>query len=144
MYARLPSQSPWPQPTESAATQYHTQQYPSAPYFFFGPNIGFPMFSLSPVNLTFAAFCNFSTTSIDGNSAPVRSRSATYFTSTAALEARSFCVIVAPFWFLSWLRAWARALETSSGTFFVATGPSARSTLVRRWPSGLLPVWIEH
>ena len=37
-----------------------------------------------------------------------------------------------------------RALETSSGTFFVATGPSARSTFVRRWPSGLPEACIIH
>ena len=112
-----------------------SQQYPSAAHFFFGPNIGSP--TLFPVKRTFAAFCSLSSTSMAGKSAPVRSRSATYFTSTFALLARSFCVMVAPFWFLSLLRACERALETSSGTFFVATGPSARSTLVRRWPSGL-------
>lgn len=99
-------------------------------YFFLGPNIGSPI--LLPVSLTFAAFCNFSTTSILGKSAPVRSRAATAATSTLALAARSFCVIVAPFWFFSLVRACWRALETSSGTFLVATGPSARSTLVRR------------
>jgi len=109
-------------------------------FFFFGPNIGSPTFD--PVRRTFAAFCNFNTTSMLGKSAPVRSSAATAATSTLAFAARSFCVIVLPFWFLSCVRAPASALATSSGTFFVATGPSARSTFVRRWPSGLLPVCL--
>src|ERR1700753_761158 len=63
-----------------------TQQFPSAAHFFagasaffFGPSIGSPI--LLPVSRTFAAFCNLTTTSMAGNSAPVRSRSATYLTS---------------------------------------------------------------
>ena len=102
-------------------------------YFFLGPNMGAPM--LVPVSLTFAAFWILLTKSMAGQSAPARSRAVMYFTSTEALAARSFCVMVVPFAFFMFARAVWSALATSSVTFFVATMSSDRSTLVRCWPS---------
>lgn len=102
-------------------------------YFFFGPNMGAPI--LVPVSLTLAAFWILFTKSMAGQSAPGRSRAVMNFTSTDALAARSFWVMVPPFAFFMLARACWRALATSSGTFLVATMSSDRSTLVRCWPS---------
>jgi len=88
-----------------------------------------------PVSLTFAAFWILLTKSIAGQSAPGFSSAATNATSTLALLARSFCVIVVPFWFFKPARACCSAFATFSGTFFVATTSSLRSTLVKCWPS---------